>query len=44
MPYSDFTISEISGYNDGSHEFMLGYCFNLKKEKPPQQYKSIRFL
>ncbi len=40
----DFTLSEISKYNDGSHEFMLGYSFNLKKEKPPQQYKSIRFL
>jgi type IX secretion system PorP/SprF family membrane protein len=40
----DFTLGKISKYNDGSHEFMLGYCFSLKKEKPPQQYKSIRFL
>jgi type IX secretion system PorP/SprF family membrane protein len=40
----DFSLSRISKYNDGSHEFMLGYSFQLKKEKPPQQYKSIRFL
>jgi type IX secretion system PorP/SprF family membrane protein len=40
----DFSTTEISSYNSGSHEFMLGYCFSLKKEKPPQQYKSIRFL
>ncbi len=40
----EFSMREISGYNDGSHEFMLGYTFSLKKERPPQQYKSIRFL
>lgn len=40
----DFSLSRISKYNDGSHEFMLGYSFQFKKEKPPQQYKSIRFL
>ncbi len=40
----EFSMREISNYNDGSHEFMLGYSFSLKKERPPQQYKSIRFL
>lgn len=40
----DYNTSSISKYNDGSHEFMLGYNFQLQKEKPPQQYKSIRFL
>jgi type IX secretion system PorP/SprF family membrane protein len=40
----DYSITDISSYNSGSHEFMLGYCFTLKKERPPQQYKSIRFL
>ncbi|MHC1703522.1 MAG: type IX secretion system membrane protein PorP/SprF [Tenuifilaceae bacterium] len=40
----EFSLREISNYNDGSHEFMLGYSFSLKKERPPQQYKSIRFL
>ena len=40
----EFSMREISNYNDGSHEFMLGYSFTLKKERPPQQFKSIRFL
>jgi type IX secretion system PorP/SprF family membrane protein len=40
----DFSITDVVRYNAGSHEFMLGYCFSLKKEKAPQQYKSIRFL
>lgn len=40
----DVSTTKISSYNSGSHEFMLGYSFTLKKEKPPQQYKSIRFL
>ncbi len=40
----DYSTEEIRKYNSGSHEFMLGYCFTLKKERPPQQYKSIRFL
>jgi hypothetical protein len=40
----EFSTTQISKYNNGSHEFLLGYCFTLKKERPPQQYKSIRFL
>ncbi|MDY0200203.1 MAG: PorP/SprF family type IX secretion system membrane protein [Tenuifilaceae bacterium] len=40
----DFSTTAISGANSGSHEFMVGYCFSLKKERAPQQYKSIRFL
>jgi type IX secretion system PorP/SprF family membrane protein len=40
----DFSTTEISRYNNGSHEFMVGYCFTLRKETPPQQYRSIRFL
>lgn len=40
----DYSLSDISSYNDGTHEFMVSYCFSLKKEKPPQRYKSIRFL
>ncbi|MGD9977247.1 MAG: type IX secretion system membrane protein PorP/SprF [Bacteroidales bacterium] len=42
--YEYCTTGNVSKYNDGSHEFMVGYNFQLKKEKPPQQYKSIRFL
>ncbi|HEX3009272.1 MAG TPA: type IX secretion system membrane protein PorP/SprF [Bacteroidales bacterium] len=40
----DFTISDIGKNSGGSHEFMVGYCFSVKKEKQPQRYKSIRFL
>ncbi len=40
----DYSLGKMSSYSNGSHEFMLGYNFQLKKEKPPQQYKSIRFL
>ncbi|MDI3525905.1 MAG: hypothetical protein PWR03_88 [Tenuifilum sp.] len=40
----EFSLTKISKYNDGSHEFYVGYNFQLKKEKPPQQYKSLRFL
>jgi type IX secretion system PorP/SprF family membrane protein len=40
----DFTTSDINKSSSGSHEFMVGYCFSLKKEKIPQKYKSIRFL
>ena len=40
----DFTISNIQKSSSGTHEFMVGYCFSVKKEKVPQKYKSIRFL
>lgn len=40
----DFTTSDIRKNSSGSHEFMVGYCFSVKKEKTPQKYKSIRFL
>jgi type IX secretion system PorP/SprF family membrane protein len=40
----DFSTNGISSYNSGSHELMVGYSFTLKRERPPQQYKSIRFL
>jgi type IX secretion system PorP/SprF family membrane protein len=40
----DFTISDMHKNSSGSHEFMIGYCFSVKKDKAPQKYKSIRFL
>lgn len=40
----DFTLSDVQKNSSGSHEFMVGYCFSIKKEKIPQKYKSIRFL
>lgn len=40
----DFIVSKISKYSGGSHEFTVGYCFDLSLDKTPQKYKSIRFL
>lgn len=40
----DFTVSDMSKSNSGSHEFMVNYCFDLNLGKSPMKYKSIRFL
>jgi type IX secretion system PorP/SprF family membrane protein len=40
----DFVTSDIMSYNSGSHEIMMGFSFDVKKEKTPEKYKSIRFL
>lgn len=40
----DFTTSDIRKNSTGSHEFMVGYCFNLSLDRSPQRYKSVRFL
>ena len=40
----DFTISDMSKGSNGSHEFMVNYCFDLNTGKSPMKYKSIRFL
>ncbi|MFP3859718.1 MAG: type IX secretion system membrane protein PorP/SprF [Bacteroidales bacterium] len=40
----DMSVSEISRYNQGSHEIMVGFCFDAKVDKSPKKYKSIRFL
>ena len=40
----DFVMSEMIGYNNGSHEIMMGFCLDVKKDKTPERYKSIRFL
>ncbi len=39
----DFTTSELKDYSDGSHEIMLGYCFNVKK-RIPVSIRNVRFL
>ncbi len=39
----DFTTSELKDYSDGTHEIMLGYCFNVKK-KVPVSIRNVRFL
>lgn len=40
----DYTISDIQKSSNGSHEFMVNYCFDLNTGKSPMKYKSIRFL
>lgn len=40
----DFVTSDLMSYNNGSHEIMMGFSFDVKKEKTPERYKSIRFL
>jgi type IX secretion system PorP/SprF family membrane protein len=40
----DFTITNMGNNSNGSHEFMVNYCFDLGLGKSPMKYKSIRFL
>lgn len=40
----DYTMSKLKGYTSGTHEIMLGYCFNIKKQKTPTVYGNVRFL
>jgi type IX secretion system PorP/SprF family membrane protein len=39
----DFTTSDVKDYSDGTHEIMLGYCFNVKK-RVPVSIRNVRFL
>jgi type IX secretion system PorP/SprF family membrane protein len=40
----DFSTTDLSKYNNGSHELMVSYCFTIAKEKIPHKSKSVRFL
>jgi type IX secretion system PorP/SprF family membrane protein len=40
----DFTMSDMNTNSNGSHEFMINYCFDLGLGRSPMKYKSIRFL
>ncbi len=42
----DFTTSALgrNGRSSGSHELMVGYCFEIKIEKLPTGYSNTRFL
>tara|TARA_B100001109_G_scaffold174388_1_gene142540 strand:+ start:1828 stop:2817 length:990 start_codon:yes stop_codon:yes gene_type:complete len=40
----DYNLSELSDYNDGSLEFMLNYCYKIKRPLKFERYKSVRFL
>lgn len=40
----DVTMSKIKGYSAGTHEIMLGYCFNVKKPAKVTSHQSVRLL
>jgi type IX secretion system PorP/SprF family membrane protein len=40
----DFVVSDLMEYYNGTHEIMMGFCLDIKKDKTPEKYKSIRFL
>lgn len=40
----DLTTSKIKGYSSGTHEIMLGYCFNVKSTPKPATHQSVRLL
>ena len=40
----DVQTSALMNHTQGSHEFVLNYCFKIGVEKAPQKYKSIRYL
>ncbi len=37
-------LSKLINTNSGSHEIMIGYCFNFEINRTPQKYRSVRFL
>jgi hypothetical protein len=40
----DLTTSEIKTYSSGTHEIVLGYCFNPAKTVKRQFHRNVRFL
>ncbi len=40
----DVTMSKIKGYSAGTHEIMIGYCFNVKKKPKVSSYQNTRQL
>lgn len=40
----DVTTSILKQYSSGSHEIMLGYCFNMADQKQSGKHKTVRFL
>jgi len=40
----DFNTSKLRKANGGSHELMVRYQFDLRKEKNPSSYRSVRYL
>lgn len=40
----DLTTSKIKGYSAGTHEIMVGYCFNVVSHPKVTSYQNARFL
>lgn len=40
----DITTSEMATVSSGSHEFMVGYSFDMSFEKRNKKYRSVRYL
>lgn len=40
----DITTSLLKQYSAGSHELMLGYCFDIKEKNKVDRHKTVRFL
>jgi type IX secretion system PorP/SprF family membrane protein len=40
----DVTTSALNGVSNGTHEIMLGYCFNIQTSRPFYMNRNVRFL
>lgn len=40
----DISLNGLRGYNSGSHEIYVGYCFKLNEKVTAQRYRNVRFL
>lgn len=40
----DVTTSQLKSYSNGTHELMLGFCYNITPPKKITRYKNVRFL
>jgi len=40
----DISLNALRGFNSGSHEVFVGYCFKLNEKVTAQRYRNVRFL
>ncbi|HHZ64293.1 MAG TPA: type IX secretion system membrane protein PorP/SprF [Flavobacteriales bacterium] len=40
----DIALNGLRGFNSGSHEVYVGYCFKLNEKVTAQRYRNVRFL
>ena len=40
----DISLNGLRGFNSGSHEVYVGYCFKLNEKVTAQRYRNVRFL